>query len=53
MCLPKSICWASQVVLVVEKPLANAGDLRDTRVQSLGQKNPLEEGMTTHVSVLA
>ena len=30
MCSPKSICWASQVVLVVEKPLANAGDIRDT-----------------------
>ena len=41
------------MVLVVEKPLANAGDIRDTRVQSLGQENPLEEGMTTHVSVLA
>ena len=30
MCSPKSICWASQAVLVVEKPLANAGDIRDT-----------------------
>ena len=33
--------------------LANAGDIRDTRVQSLGWEDPLEEGMATHCSILA
>ena len=32
---------------------ANAGDARDVGVQSLGQKDPLEEGMATHSSILA
>ena len=45
--------WASQVALVVKILLANAGDIRDTRVQSLGWKDPLEEGMATHCSVSA
>ena len=26
---------------------------KETRVQSLGQKDPLEEGMATHTSILA
>ena len=30
--------------------LANAGDIKDTRVQSLGWEDPLEEGMATHCS---
>ena len=45
--------WASQVAVVVKILLANAGDIRDTRVQSLGWKDPLEEGMATHCSVSA
>ena len=44
---------ASQVALVVKNPPANAGDLRETWVQSLGWKDSLEEGMATHSSVLA
>ena len=43
--------WASQLVLVVKNPLANAGDI-ETWVRSLGRKGPLEEGMTTHSSIL-
>ena len=31
---------------------ANAGDIRD-EVRSLGQKDPLEEEMATHSSILA
>ena len=42
--------WASQVALTVKNPPANAGN---ARVQSLGGEDPLEEGMTTHSSVLA
>ena len=36
------INWASQVVLVVKTPPANAGDIK-TWVQSLGWEDPLEE----------
>ena len=38
--------------LVVKNPSANAGDINDA-VQSLGQEDPLEEGMATHSSILA
>ena len=44
--------WASQVAPMVKNPPANAGDSRDT-VRSLGQENPLEEGMATHSSIFA
>ena len=37
---------------MVKNPPASAGDL-ETQVQSLGQKDPLEEGMATHSSILA
>ena len=43
---------ASQVVLVVKNLPANAGDARDVGL-ILGQEDPLEEGMTTHSSILA
>ena len=53
--------WASQVVLVVKNPPANARDIRDVgliphlemQVQPLGQKDPLEEGTATHSTILA
>ena len=37
---------------MVKKPPANAGD-REMWVQSLGQEDPLEKGMTAHSSILA
>ena len=37
---------------VVEKPPANAGDARNA-VQSLGCRDPLEEEMETHSSIVA
>ena len=40
------------MTLLVKNLLANAGDIRDV-IQSLGQNDPLEEGMTTHFSILA
>ena len=44
--------WASQVVLVVKKLPAKAGDKRD--VGSIpGSEDLLEEGMATHSSILA
>ena len=42
---------ASQGALVVKNLPANAGDI-ETWVQSLGQKDPLEEGMATRSTVL-
>ena len=42
----------SQVALVVNKPSANAGNIRDTGLIP-GWEDPLEEGMTTHSSILA
>ena len=42
--------WASQVVLVVKNPLANAGDIRDG---PLGWEDPFEEDMATLSSILA
>ena len=38
--------------LVVKNPPANAGDIR-YNIQSLGQEDPLEEGMATYSSILA
>ena len=35
-----------------KKPPANAGNI-ETQVSSLGQCDPLEEGMATHSSILA
>ena len=31
----------------------NLPAIRETRIQSLGQENPLEKGMATHPSILA
>ena len=47
--------WASQVVLVLKNPPANAGDARyaETWFRSWGQEDPLEEGMATHSSICA
>ena len=39
-------------MLVVKNLPANAGDVRDA-VRSLGQEDPLKEGMATHFSILA
>ena len=40
------------MTLMVKNLLANAGHRRDV-TGSLGQDDPLEEGMTTHFSILA
>jgi len=41
------------VVVLVKNPPANAGDIKETQVQQLGQEDPLEEGMATDSSILA
>ena len=43
----------SQMVLMVKNPPANAMDLRDLRIQFLGQEDHLDEDMATHSSILA
>ena len=42
--------WASQVALVVKNTPVN---VRDRRFGSLSRKDPLEEDMATHFSILA
>ena len=44
-----SAYWASLVAQMVKNPPA----MQETWVQSLGLEDPLEEGMTTHSSILA
>ena len=54
--LPFPFCGAcsqaSQVAQMVKNLPVNAQDIGDV-AQSLGQEDPLEEGMATHSSVLA
>ena len=38
---------------VVKNPPANAGEAKDTRIQSLGQEDSLEKEMATHSCILA
>ena len=44
--------WASLVAQVV-KNLPAMQEIEETWVRSLGREDPLEEGMTTHSSILA
>ena len=46
------LLWASQVVLVIKKLPASAGDAADAG-SIPGQEDPLEGGMPTHFSILA
>ena len=41
--------WASLVAQMVK----NLPATQETRIRSLGQKDPLEESMATHFSILA
>ena len=38
---------------LVAQTVKNLPALQDTQVRSLGREDPLEEGMTTHSSILA
>ena len=44
---------ASQVALMGKNLPANAGEIREMQVQSLGWEEPLEEGMAIHPSIFA
>ena len=48
-CPSVGIGWASLVAQTVK----NLSAMQETRVQSLGQEDPLEKGMATHPSILA
>ena len=48
-----SIKEASQVALVVKNPPANARNLQEMQVRSLGCEDPLERVMATYSSILA
>ena len=52
MLTPLRLTQASQAVLEEKNPPAKAGDTK-VMVPSLGQEDPLEEGMATHSRVLA
>ena len=39
-------------LIYINKMIKNLPEMRDTRVQSLGWEDPLEEGMATHSSIL-
>ena len=49
ICYPLQYSWVSLVAQTVKNPPA----MRETWVRSLGQEDPLEEGMATHSSILA
>ena len=42
-----------QLALLVVQTIKNLPAMQETRVQSLGWKDPLEKGMATHSSILA
>ena len=48
----KSELWASQASLVAQT-VKNPPAVQETQVWSLGQEDPLEEGIATHSSILA
>ena len=41
------------ICTLVAKMVKNAHAMRETRVQSLGQEDPLEKGIASHSSILA
>ena len=49
ICIKLSWSWASPLAQMVN----NLPAMQETRVQSLGQEDPLEKGMATHSSIPA
>ena len=43
----------SKYKIILVQMVKNLPAMQETRVQSLGQENPLEKGMATHSSILA
>ena len=58
VCVCACVCGCVQSILgfpggSVVKNLPAVQEMQETRVSSLGQEDPLEEGMATHSSILA
>ena len=51
--MPQSVLLPSHGASLVAQTVKDLPSMRETWVQSLGQEDPLEEGMTTHTSILA
>ena len=45
--------WDCFLPLLVAQTVKNLPAMQETQVQPLGQKDPLEKGLTTHSSILA
>ena len=52
-CPPLASSSRSSGVFLVAQMIKNLPAMQETQVQSLGWKDPLEKGMTTHSSILA
>ena len=52
LCTSQMILAQPQASLVAQS-VKNLPAMQETRVQSLGREDPLEEGMATHSSILA
>ena len=52
MAAKMSLCSITRTSLVAQM-VQNLPVMQETRVQSLGQEDPLEKGMATHSSILA
>ena len=47
------MCYIPYITHLVAQMVKNLPAMQDTRVQSLGQQDPLEKGMAAHFSILA
>ena len=52
MCVCVCVCYIYGASLVAQR-VKNLPAMQETRVQSLGREDPLEEGMATHSRILA
>ena len=49
-----NIClWTAPLASLVAQMVKDLPAMKETQVQSLGQEDPLEEGMASHSSILA
>ena len=47
------MCYIPYITHLVAQMVKNLPAMQETRVQSLGQQDPLEKGMAAHSSILA
>ena len=51
--IPILVCILPKLASLVAQMVKNLPAMQETRVQSLGSKDPLEKGIATHSSILA